>query len=232
MKKRSSERAPAPEVKALNHRTRVGRDRSARTRARIIEAAAHVFADRGADSPVIDDFIRAAAVARGTFYNHFRTTRELLEATITWLADDVMRSVDPEVDAIGDVALRLATALRMYLRWAAADRKWCAFVAKIPQVGVIAHRRVLRDLREGQRTRVFSFPHLDVAYDLAVGTGAQAIRRMAESPTGPDRSDGVVLVVLQGLGVKPDKVEEIMKASVPQGHRPIKSGSIFGAGTK
>jgi AcrR family transcriptional regulator len=209
----------------------VGRDRSARTRVRIIEAAAHVFADKGADSPVIDDFIRAASVSRGTFYNHFHTTRELLEATITWLADDVIRSVDPEVDSIQDAALRLATALRMYLHWAAADRRWCAFVAKIPQVGVIAHRRVLRDLRDGQRNGAFTFPHLEVAYDLAVGTGAQAIRRMAESPTSPDRTDGVVYVVMQGLGVKRDKLKEIMSAPLPKTHRPIKSHSLFGGNT-
>ena len=57
-----------------DHRTRVGRQRRARTQARILEAAFEVFARKGPDAPVIDDFIQAAGVARGTFYNHFRTT--------------------------------------------------------------------------------------------------------------------------------------------------------------
>ena len=46
-------------------------------RLRIIEAALRVFAEKGPDVAVIDDFIHAAGVARGTFYNHFRTTEDL-----------------------------------------------------------------------------------------------------------------------------------------------------------
>ena len=118
----------------INHRTRVGAERRARMRLRILEAAVQVFAEKGGDLPVIDDFIRAADVSRGTFYNYFRTTAELLEATVAWLADDVIRSIDPEVAAIRDPALRLATAVRMYLRWAAADPEWCRFMAKIPRI--------------------------------------------------------------------------------------------------
>ena len=43
-----------------DHRTRVGRERSARTETRILEAALGVFADMGPDAPKIDDFVRAA----------------------------------------------------------------------------------------------------------------------------------------------------------------------------
>ncbi len=52
---------------APDHRTRVGKERSARTERRILEAALEVFADRGPDAPAIDDFVQAAGVARGTF---------------------------------------------------------------------------------------------------------------------------------------------------------------------
>lgn len=212
----------------VNHRTRVGAERRARTRSRILEAAAQVFAEKGADVPVIDDFIRAADVSRGTFYNHFRTTAELLDATIAWLADDVVRSLDPEVAAIQDDALRLGSAMRMYLRWAASDRQWCAFVAKIPQLGVIAERRVTRDLRRGLRSGAFKYSSIDAAHDLIVGASQQAIRRMAQFPAAPDHADEVVGMILLGLGVAAGRVDEILRTPLPPQRLPAKSASLFG----
>ena len=61
-----------------DHRTRVGRERRERTQARIIEAALRVFAEKGPDAPIIDDFIKAAGVARGTFYNYFPSKDAIL----------------------------------------------------------------------------------------------------------------------------------------------------------
>ncbi|MEY2866979.1 MAG: hypothetical protein RIQ43_1005, partial [Pseudomonadota bacterium] len=54
----------------MDHRTRVGQERSNRTRLRILEAAMRVFAEKGPDAPVIQDFIIAADMSRGTFYNY------------------------------------------------------------------------------------------------------------------------------------------------------------------
>ena len=55
---------PANAPAAVDHRTRVGRERRARTQARILETALGVFAVKGPSTPVIDDFIKAAGVAR------------------------------------------------------------------------------------------------------------------------------------------------------------------------
>ena len=37
-------------------------------------------AEHGPDIPVVDDFVKAAGVSRGTFYNYFKSTSELFEA--------------------------------------------------------------------------------------------------------------------------------------------------------
>ena len=196
-------------------------------RVRILEAAVHVFAQKGGDSPVIDDFIRAAAVSRGTFYNYFKTTEELLEATVSWLADDLIRSIDPEVITIKEPALRLATAIRMYLRWAASEAQWCAFMAKIPRIGMIAERRIKRDLRQGLRTGVFRYKALSAAEDLVVGASQQAIRSMAENNVASNHADEVVSLILRGLGVPVTRVAAILSAPLPEQHRPVKSRSLL-----
>jgi AcrR family transcriptional regulator len=225
-------RASHPTGAQINHRTRVGAERRARMRLRILEGAVQVFADKGGDLPVIDDFIRAADVSRGTFYNYFSTTAELLEATVAWLADDVIRSIDPEVAAIEEPALRLATAIRMYLRWAATDPEWCRFMAKIPSIGVIAERRISRDLRQGRRSGVFKYAKLSAAHDLIVGASQQAIRRMTEEAAWPALSDEVIGMVLRGLGVSDTRIEDILRAPLPLQHRPVKSLSLLHRGAK
>ena len=221
--------AEAPRT-ATDHRTRVGHARRARTRARIVEAAAHVFAQKGAEGAVIDDFIIAAGISRGTFYNYFRTISELLEATIAWMADDLTHAGEPQVASIDDVVLRLATAMRLHLRWASLNRKWCAFMARIPNaatVGAVAQHHLVRDLIQGRKSAAFDFPSVDAALDLAVGGPALAIQRMAASTSTPQHADDIVRVVLQGLGVKRHKIREVMKTALPALREPTMSRSLF-----
>jgi AcrR family transcriptional regulator len=213
-----------PEV---NHRTIVGRSRRARTRARIIGAAALVFAQRGANGAVIEEFIRAAGVSRGTFYYYFSTTDELLEATIGWLSDDVIRAVDPVIRDIDDVVLRLSMAMRLYLRWVCSNPSWCAFVAKIPRVGSLARLRIVRDLEQGRRIGAFNVPSSTAAFDLVVGVPAQAIVRMAEGGS-MDLCEDTCRIVLQGLGVKPRKIAQVMLVPLPPLPEPVRSHDIFG----
>jgi AcrR family transcriptional regulator len=223
-------RAAAVPRAATDHRTRVGHARRARTRARIVDAAAHVFAEKGAEGAVIDDFVLAAGVSRGTFYNYFRTISELLEATVAWMADDLTHAGEPQVASIDDVVLRLATAMRLHLRWASLNRKWCAFMARIPNaatVGAVAQHHLVRDLIQGRKSAAFEFPSVEAALDLAVGGPALAIQRMAASTSAPQHADDIVQVVLQGLGVKRHKIREVMKTALPPLREPTKSRSLF-----
>src|ERR1700722_15368128 len=63
----------------LLRRAAIGEQRRARTRERILQAAAQVIAKSGTDRATIDDFILAGGAARGTFYNHFESRQELLD---------------------------------------------------------------------------------------------------------------------------------------------------------
>src|SRR5690606_35541607 len=95
--------------KPEDHRTRVGQARREKTRARLMHSAVTVFAEKGPDLPVIDDFIGAAGVARGTFYNYFNPTSELLVAVTSQMSDEVLGVVDLEVLKFDDPAVRFTT---------------------------------------------------------------------------------------------------------------------------
>ena len=85
----SSPRKRAPAVRPRNApQARPGpaggtRDanRKARTQA-IAKAALELFLDRGVEAVSVDDVVRRARIAKGSFYTYFRDQSELVEALI------------------------------------------------------------------------------------------------------------------------------------------------------
>ena len=66
-----------------DHRVRVGAQRRGKTRLRLLQCALAVFTEKGPDVAFIDDFIAAAGVSRGTFYNHFKTNGTYFDISAT-----------------------------------------------------------------------------------------------------------------------------------------------------
>lgn len=210
--------------KATDHRTRVGRERRARTRRRILAAALVVFAEKGREAPVIDDFIKAAGVARGTFYNHFRTTDELLAATSKWLEDELILAIEAQIGALEDPVKRLATGVRLWLRWAQADRTACGFVVNSRFRGPLVEETVAADLRGGRRAGIFRFRSVEAARDLLVGTILEAMRRMLISKVPRSYPDDVARLILGGLGVGERGVDRLLAQPVPELRLPAQAG--------
>jgi len=208
--------APAPVPPAENHRTIVGRRRRAKTEARIIEAALHVFAEKGPQAAVIDDFITAAGIARGTFYNYFRSTEELLDATKTSLRDELMQSIEEVLAKVEDPVTRIGLGIRLYMSRAEADKTWCAFVASVRLAGTIALEAPIRDLKRAIKSKEVSVPSVEIALDLFEGVGTSAMRRLISGKAPKKYGQSVAIVVLQGLGVAPSKIAEIMKTKLPE----------------
>lgn len=198
-----------------DHRTRVGQERRARTHARILEAALRVFAAKGSGAPVIGDFIVAAGVARGTFYNYYDSVEELLEATTRWLEEDLMASIERELDGLVDPVDRLTTGVRLWLRKAETDEVWCAFVARAVTHGEIVEETVERDLRDGLRAGGFSFRSVQAARDLLVGTLHEAMRRMAVSRVPAHFTEDVARAVFRGLGMPARRIDAALRRPVP-----------------
>jgi AcrR family transcriptional regulator len=204
-----------------DHRTRVGQERRARTRKRILEAALGVFAEKGGAAPVIDDFIKAADVARGTFYNYYNSVEELLAATTVWLEEDLMLSIERELDGLTDPVDRLTLGVRLWLRKAEIDPVWCAFVAKAVTHGEVVEDTLRSDLRNGARAGVFVFDSVQAARDLVVGTLHEAMRRMSTSRVPATFTDEVARLVFRGLGVPSRRIQAALRRPIPPFRRAM-----------
>lgn len=85
--------------------------RKARSRARLLDAAATLLAKGGTDAVTIDAVTKLAKVARATLYRHFDSGTELVAAAFGRLVPPA-----PEVSATGDLRERLIELLTSQAR--------------------------------------------------------------------------------------------------------------------
>jgi AcrR family transcriptional regulator len=200
-------------AREVDHRTRVGKERSARTEQRILEAALGVFAERGPDAPVIDDFVQAAGIARGTFYNHFKTVEELLQATSEWTTREAVEAIERALSGIEGPTLRFGVGLRLFFARAQREQVWSRFVARVWNVGGL--ELPMRDLDAGIRLGHFQVPSRDAARDLIVGGVRAALQHIGERKTPASFGDQMTEICLQALRADPRRIAAALAHDLP-----------------
>jgi len=199
----------------LPARAAAAQSRRAKTREALLQAAMTVIAEKGPDAASVEDFVAAAGVARGTFYNYFPTVADLILALNDHLAQGMasaLKTFDPEN---ADPALYLAVVLHRILASLATDpiRGWVGLRID----GAIARRPAAFEERFDQvfaagvaRGR-FKDCGLDAARNLVFGTGRMAQREILQGACGPDHGLQVVAVILTGLGVAFDEARDLSR---------------------
>lgn len=210
---KAAKKEPAIEVATEDHRVRVGAERREKTRLRLLETALEVFTKKGPDVAVIDDFIAAAGVSRGTFYNHFKTTNELLLALATVMSDEVLQIVDPLVLHLDDPVQRFAAGTRLYMRMALRYPLWGSFITQVgPRIasrGQLIDRYLTRDLEAAKKSRRLNVDDVRVARDLVLGTIFYGIETMLTEPTRENHPEQMLRLMLVGFGLDPKEAETI-----------------------
>jgi AcrR family transcriptional regulator len=210
---KSASRGESAEREPVNHRTLVGRRRRATTEMKIIQAAAQVFAERGIYTPVIDDFVKAAGIARGTFYNYFDSTDELLRATSEWATEELLTSIDDEISPLKDPARRFGVGIRILMHWAESNPSWCCFIAHV--WNSITYEKALKDIRGGIRSKAFVVSDPYVAWDVLSGALRQAMFKIGAGGVRRHYGSGVAQMCLRALGARDETIADIMSIPLP-----------------
>jgi AcrR family transcriptional regulator len=203
----------------LNHRTRVAAERREKTRARLLDSALLVFAQKGPQA-VIDDVIAQAGMARGSFYNYFRTNEELLAAVASEISNELMLAIDPMVQTFDDPAQRIACGSRLLLHAVTQLPLLGAFMVRLPfpaaNSSLLAVRFLGRDIASaiaGGR-----LPHIGqrVATDLVVGVMLNASHSLVADPSERDYPEAIVSAMLVGLGIDPKEAARLVALPLPE----------------
>jgi AcrR family transcriptional regulator len=212
-----------------NYQTRVGALRREKTRNRLIESALSVFAEKGPDAPLIDDFIAAAGVARGTFYNYFRTTAELLAAVAGESSDEVLAVIDPLVREVQDPAQRVVVGSRLYMQMASRYPMWGAFITRVGTKrgsrGRLLDTYLTRDLQMGIDMGRFHVADVVVARDIALGSIMYGIETLLSGEAPTDYPEQSMYALLQALGIGAREAKKIAYAPLAECSAP--HGAVF-----
>ena len=196
---------------------------------RLLQSALLVFAEKGVDATVIDDVIAAAGVSRGTFYNHFRTTSELLLALATAMSDEALAVVDPVVLSLSDPVLRFSAGTRLYMQTAVRYPTWGRFITsvgtRIAARGQLIDVYLTRDLTDAVAAKRVTVTDLLVARDIVLGSIFYGIETMLTEPTHEHHAEQLVATFLRSMGVAADEADEI--AFMPLADVGPVNGPIF-----
>ncbi|EUA93067.1 bacterial regulatory s, tetR family protein [Mycobacterium ulcerans str. Harvey] len=160
--------------------------RRAETRARLVDAAFRVFADKGFGHVRIEDVCAAAGYTRGAFYSQFDSLEELFftlyDQRATLISEQVgtaMASVGDPTDVPGTVD-RIASTLLLDRDWLLIKTDFLMHAARHPDLAqrLAAHRAQLRAAVEDR------LAGSDVELPAAIGSVADAARAVVAAYDG------------------------------------------------
>lgn len=200
-------------------RKEIGQERRERTRQKLLQAAARVIAERGERKATIDDFVQAADVARGTFYNYYATRDELVDDLWAQIGRDPFRDIQTACHGIQDPAERLVAFTRMVLGCAMRDATWGWLVYSLSDVGETINKDLLAfpypDLAAGRAAGRFVFHDFASASDLVVGTVRTALHALLGESRSPDYIHAICVLILLALGVSPEEARALPSKPLP-----------------
>ena len=192
---------------ALNQR------KAARTRARLMDAAVDLFARDGFEAASVNAIAKAADVANGTFYVHFRDKDEIAAAVAFGIAGEVVAQLDAAMTDITDALLRISIATRHFIDLACTQISWGRALFRAVWVfpdlhdGVITYLR--GDLQRGVDQAAFSVTIDDALIDTFAAMTLGALFSRLQGNIGPEVGSRVSELQLLMLGVDKDLAHQV-----------------------
>jgi AcrR family transcriptional regulator len=197
----------------LARRAQIGRDRRARTRSQLIEAARALYGRSPIEAVTVDDVVAEAAVAKGTFYVHFDGLAELQAAVADELAQEFDELLQPRRLAIQDPIERIAAGCGAFVGEALRKPAWGALVARgavsMPNIALVPRDRLIEDIRRAAASGRLGDVTPELAFEFAIGIVLHAMQAAAEGRIVPSQAPSVVAAILRAIGVRPDSAREI-----------------------
>jgi AcrR family transcriptional regulator len=184
-------------------RAEIGREKKARTRAQLIAAARSLFARYPVEAVTVDDVVKEAGVAKGTFYGHF----DDLQAMTIAVAEELVRSMDdvlqPARLSLSEPAHRIAFGCCCFIDKGLSDPAWAAVVARMLTTSLQgaegARRHLLEDLTELSKERGKMSPALSL--EIVIGIMLQLAAAISQGRLSWRDREAAIAAILRAIGL-------------------------------
>ncbi len=201
----------------LEARAAAAENRKAQTRERLLDAAILVIGEKGFDASSVEDFVAAANVSRGTFYNYFPTMEDLLRAVRRKLTDALMAVLDAHLPSSIPASSRLATRLHSHFALVSHDPAWGWVVMRLGATRLgrtqAMEESFDRMYRDGVATGEFRQADPLAVRSLVFGTSRMVQRDILLGLSNPEHKERVVALLLVTFGLTPEDAERISRES-------------------
>jgi len=229
--------APEPaksEVAVAEEREPRGARRKRETRARLLDAALRLMAQKGMEGVAINEITEAADVGFGSFYNHFESKEAIYATLVESVFEEFADSLDRVASGLSDPAEIVSVSVRHTLMRARREPVWGHFLiregfsARVLTLGL--GQRLLRDIERGiaEKRFVVADPFIGflsvggtvltaIAAELNfVAPGAPAAGVLKELGfSGEHFPERTAATLLHTLGLKRAEAEKIASRPLP-----------------
>ena len=178
-----------------------------------LDAAQRIYAHAGVGGLALNTLAEEAGVSNGTVYNDFRSREEVLEVVGLELAVQLSEQILTVSEAVDSGAERLSIAVRTFMNKARTDPDWTRAL-----ITVVRYAEGMRstlatylraDLQAGRRQGDFHYAHEEMAMSMVISATLGAMNLLVEDG-GVEHADRIAAgMVLQALGVPPEKAKGI-----------------------
>ena len=195
-------------------RAEIGREKRARTRAELVAAANSLFARRAVESVTVDDVVREADVAKGTFYVHF----DGLDGLTAAVAEELVQSFDEMLQSdrlsLDDPALRIAFGCSAFIDKALNDPRWASLVARMATVdakgGELLRGRIFDDLQQFSNNLPDGGASAHLNLEIVVGIMLQLMRALGERRLSSLDRDAAISAILRAIGLNAREAKSVL----------------------
>jgi len=198
-------------------------DRQARrrrqTRTRLVRAAAALFARQGVDNTRINEITDEADVGFGSFYNHFKSKEEIVEAVLTDTLAAQGATVAALTGGLEDPAEVVAVAHRHFVELARTDPDWAWLLIRLDlsqklalgALGPFADKDIAAGIKAGR----FRVANRRVAMLGAGGALLSVMRDVLDGRAPKDAGRLHAEGVLRLLGLTPEDAAAVARRPMP-----------------
>jgi AcrR family transcriptional regulator len=199
--------------------TRTDRRRE-RTRARLTDATRELITEKGVAGLRINEITTRADVALGSFYNHFESKEEIVDAVVAESLRTLTEALATLTDEDQDPAELVSSAIRRFVGLAYTDPDFARLVVHLNHADALfataVHPAARSAVEIGVASGRFRIDDVGMGVTAIVGGAMALMRGVLDGRVGPGADDAHAEIALRALGLSPDEAAAIARRPLPE----------------
>ncbi len=184
-----------------------------RTRTALIEAAIEVLAEKGLEGTSIDDLMRVAGMARGTFYNYFQTRDEVASAVSAYIKEQLRSTVVNRIPADYSSEAVVACSIYGFIKFGKENPKMGWTLVRIGGNSQWVSGDKFQECESALQGVLGDDIQVMPGLAYVEGVILMLLRRLLEDRiTGPE-AEQVLVLTFRGLGIHAAKIKSMMNTA-------------------